>query len=123
MTFTITLSVLALLASHQASETAFRGEIREHLDSPIDATVAGGGNLSEVQICIADSLFALGVPSVLQASRETVLIGAFNSAPVVMASVMLTQVAPGALRAEVRVRGRGWNDRIVARVRGCLRAA
>lgn len=108
--------ILAMVA--QAG--GYAGELKEHLALPPAATLASGKRAYDLEICIADALTVLGTPTSLRDGADGVVIVASNPmAGNYIASAAIHE-AGGQSTVTVRVRGKGWNDRIRGRVEACL---
>lgn len=99
----------------------FRGELRETLETPVDHVFVSNKRPQDVEVCIADAFTSVGVPSVLRQGDAQVLIVSFmpdGGGGVFAALTLKFDKAP--MTAELRVRGKGWDERMKARVGQCL---
>jgi hypothetical protein len=123
--FMAALMTLSMMAGQPAegAPQRFRGELDENLSSAVDHSIIVHGRLEDAELCLADSVYAVGVPVVLRDGPDKFVIAAFGAAsPVVFVTISLSPAGEGSWRADIRVRGRGWDDRMAERVRGCFRA-
>lgn len=123
MFITVALGALVSMQAALSEPPAqYFGTLNNHLSTRDDATIRGTGTIEDVQLCIADAIIELGVPSVLQAGLHEVLMVTYRPGSAISASVRLTQIDTNVLRAMVRVRGRDSDARIIRRIRYCLNA-
>lgn len=108
--------ILAMVA--QAG--GYAGELKEHLALPPAATLTSGKRAYDLEICIADALTVLGTPTSLRDGPDGVVIVASNPMAGNYIASAAIQEAGGQSRVSVRVRGKGWNDRIRGRIEACL---
>lgn len=98
----------------------YAGELKEHLALPPAATLTSDKPAYDMEICIADALTVLGTPTSLRDGPDGVVIVASNPmAGTYIASAAIQKTDRGS-RVIVRVRGKGWNDRVRDRVQACL---
>lgn len=114
--------IMAALTLFATAQVDFRGELRETLETPVDQTFESNKRPQDVEVCIADAFTSVGVPSVLRQGDSQVLIVSFmpdGGGGVFAALTLKFDKMP--MTAELRVRGKGWDDRMKARVAQCLR--
>lgn len=103
-----------------AQGSAYAGELKEHLALPPVAELASNKQSYDLEICIADALTVLGTPTALRDGKDDVVIAASTPmAGTYIASATIVHTEQGS-RVDVRVRGKGWNDRVRDRVQACL---
>lgn len=112
----LTIAALALLLQAQPYE----GELKERLRAEPKAVFDSAKKSYDLEICIADALTVIGSPTVLRDGPENIVIAAaFPGRNAFLASVSINPTSTGSHLA-LRIRGKGWDDRISARVTGCL---
>lgn len=112
------LAIAALALLLQAKP--YEGELRERLQAPAKAAFESGKRSYDLEICVADALTVIGSPTVLRDGPENIVIAAsFPGGNAFLASVSIARTATGS-HLELRIRGKGWDDRIRTRVAGCL---
>jgi len=117
-------AIAAFIGALQSGPPPGDGEIYEHLSRPVIRSVEGNGQLEDVQLCLADALYSTGLPINYQQGRDRiVMISLMPNSYRIMASVTLTNLTSSTFRAELRVRGRGWDDRMTERVDYCVAQA
>lgn len=98
----------------------YEGELVERLKTPAKATFESQKRSYDLEICVADALTVVGSPTVLRDGPDNIVIAAsFPGGNAFLASVSIAKNGTGS-RLELRIRGKGWDDRIKARVAGCL---
>lgn len=103
-----------------AQTGAYAGELKEHLALQPAAVLTSTKKAYDLEICIADALTVLGTPTALRDGPDDVVIAAsIPSAGTYIASATIVRTDNGS-RVDVRVRGKGWNDRVRERVQACL---
>jgi hypothetical protein len=111
------IMTLALLA---AQTEPYEGELKEHLRTPVKATMESAKRAYDLEICVADVLTVLGMPIALRSGPDDVVIAAsFLVSNAYMASATIIRVGEGS-RVELRIRGKGWNDRFRERLQACM---
>lgn len=110
--------ILALVLAAQAG--AYAGELKEHLALPPSATFSSAKPAYDMEICIADALTVLGTPTVLRDGPSNIVIAAsIPMSGTYIASATVLHTDEGS-RVDLRVRGKGWNDRMRERIQACL---
>ena len=103
-----------------AQDKPYQGELRERLNAPPKAAFDTGKQSYDLEICVADALTVVGIPTVLRDGPDNIVIAAaFPSGNVFLASVSISKVGLGS-HLELRIRGKGYDDRIASRIKGCL---
>ncbi len=103
-----------------AEDGQYYGELRERLESPVVATFESSKQPHDLEVCITNAVLSLGVPVILRDGPENVIVGA-TLAPFSQAfpvSVSLLRSASGT-RLELRLRGKGWDERMKERLAIC----
>ncbi|VVT20132.1 conserved hypothetical protein [Sphingomonas aurantiaca] len=108
----------ALILGLAGQTEPFAGELKERLASPIDATLTTTKRPYDLEVCLADAITMLGIPTVLRDGPDNLVIGA-ASANVFNATVSVIRTGEGS-QILIRVKGKGFNDRVTSRVRQCL---
>ena len=113
--FVITVAAALLLQAKP-----YEGELMERLKAPAKATFESQKRSYDLEICVADALTVVGSPTVLRDGPENIVIAAsLPAGNAFLASVSIAREGSGS-RLELRIRGKGWDDRIKSRVAGCL---
>ena len=111
---------IAALALLSAQAEPYEGELKEHLRTPVKATMESAKRSYDLEICVADVLTALGTPTALRSGPDDVVIAAsFPTSNAYIASATIIRVGQGS-RVELRVRGKGWDDRLRTRLQACM---
>lgn len=114
----IIASMLALLLNIQ--DKPYEGELKERLRTPAKASFESNKASYDLEICVADAVTVLGVPTVLRDGPANIVIAAAtpggNAFPV---SVTISPAKSGS-HLDLRIKGKGWDDRIASRIRACL---
>jgi len=111
---------LLALALIGAQAEPYEGELKEHLRLPVKASMPSGKRSYDLEICVADVLTVLGTPTALRSGPDDVVIAAsFPTSNAYIASATIVRVGTGS-RIDLRVRGKGWDDRLRARMEACL---
>ena len=111
-------TMLALMLA--GSDQSFVGELRKRLESPITETIDSAKRPYDLEICITNAVVSIGTPIVLRDGPENTVVAASLSptAQVFPIAVSLIQTPTGT-RIEVRLNGKGWNDRMRDRMTAC----
>lgn len=112
--------MLLVFAAFMAVQQApYAGELRERLNSPIKATVESKKMPYDLELCVADVLTITGTPSVFRDGPENVVIvSSLPASNTYMAAVSIERIASGS-RLNLRLRGKGWDDRVTDRIKAC----
>lgn len=103
-----------------AQDKPFEGELQEILRSPIKAQFDTTKPGHQLELCVADSLSIAGAPSVLRDGLDDVVMVAPNGASgSYLAAVSIRKTESGS-HIDLRVRGKGWDDRLKMRINTCL---
>lgn len=98
----------------------FEGELSEHLRTPVKATMTSTKRAYDLELCVADVLTVLGTPTALRSGPDDVVIAAsFPGGNAYIGSATIVRVGDGS-RVDLRIRGKGWDDRLRARLQGCM---
>ena len=112
------IGVLAFAAMIQSEP--YRGELRERLEEPVISTLNSAKLSYDLEVCVADALTVLGTPTVFRSGPNDIVVAAsLPSGNAYLAAVTISRVNDGS-RLDLRLRGKGWDDRITARLRQCL---
>lgn len=115
------IAILMLVQPPQGRQ--FEGEFAETLARPINVEFTAPGRTEDVEVCIADSIYVAGVPSVFRRGANRVLIAALIAdSPGVMVAVDLRQAEPNLVAVQFRARGR-WVGILEPRLRSCFRVS
>lgn len=103
-----------------AQDRTYEGELRERLKAPAKAIFDTSKQAYDLEVCVADALTVVGIPTVLRDGPNNIVIAAaFPSGNAFLAAVSISKVAEGS-HLELRIRGKGYDDRIATRIKGCL---
>lgn len=103
-----------------ADDKPYYGELRERLESPVVATVESTKQPYDLEACATNAVLSLGGPVVFRDGPDNVIVGA-SLAPTAQAflvSISLVKIATGT-RMELRLRGKGWDERMKERMTVC----
>lgn len=116
----ITMFALALLLAGM-DDKPYRGEIAERLASPVVATFETSKPSYDLEICIANAVVSLGAPVVLRDGPDNVVVMASMS-PISQAFIISASLIkiPTGTRIDMRLRGKGWDERMKERIKACL---
>lgn len=116
MQTTILAGVLAMLALGQSGP----GELSERLSSEPKAAFDTAKKPYDLEICLADALTLVGVPSVYRDGPENSVIAvSFAGGNAVLSTISVTRTATGS-HLTLRARGKGYDDRLISRISACL---
>ena len=107
---------LAALAQGQSE----RGELSERLSSPPKATFDTAKKPYDLEICLADALTIVGVPSVFRNGPENVVFAVSYAGGNAVLSTLSVDRTDAGSHLTLRTRGKGYDDRLIGRIRGCL---
>ena len=115
-------SSLFILATAAHGQT-YRGEISERLATPVIASFQSVKPIHDLEICVADAISVLGFPILLRDGPDTVtMLMSVARGPGYIGSVSFIKTMAGT-RLDLRLRGKGWNDRLSERIAGCTTPA
>lgn len=110
--------IAALILGLSGQTEPFAGELKERLASPINATLTTTKRPYDLEVCIADAVTMIGIPTVLRDGPENLVIGAAGP-NIFTATVSIVRNGEGS-QVLIRVKGKALNDRVTSRVRQCL---
>jgi hypothetical protein len=111
--------LLALMLFAQDT-SGFVGEIQERLGKPVSVSFETLKPVIDLELCIANALSSLGTPTMLREGPDKVhMMISFPAANAYLASASFITTQTGT-RIDLRVRGKGWDDRLTSRVKDCL---
>jgi len=113
------LAALTGLAAAGSASAQYAGELKERLRAPVVENFTTPKKPYDLEICLADVITSVGYPIVLRDGPRDVVIAAALSPSKYMASFSLRDV-PAGTQIEMRLMGRGWDERFRSRVRDCL---
>ena len=115
MWFVATAGALAALLQGQAYE----GELKERLRAEPKAILQSAKPSYDLELCVADALTVVGNPSVFRDGPDNIVIAVTpGGGNAFIATVSIIKVPTGS-KLELRVRGKGLDDRLASRVGGC----
>jgi len=112
-------SVALAMASATPAAAQYAGELKERLRAPVIETFQTARKPYDLEICLADVITSVGYPIILRDGPKDVVIAAALSPSKYMASFTLRDV-PAGTHIEMRLMGKGWDERFRTRVRDCL---
>lgn len=116
MQLTILAGAMAMLALGQTGP----GELSERLNSEPKAVFDTGKKPYDLEICLADALTIVGVPSVYRDGPENIVLAvSFAGGNAVLSTISVTRTEAGS-HLTLRARGKGYDDRLMSRIRACL---
>jgi hypothetical protein len=96
------------------------GELMERLTSEPKAVFDTGKKPYDLELCLADALTLIGAPTVFRDGPDNIVMAvALAGGNAIFATVSVAQKADGS-HLELRARGKGWDDRLSARIKTCL---
>jgi len=113
------LAALTVLAAAAPASAQYSGELKERLRAPVIDTFTTRKKPYDLEICLADVITSVGYPIVLRDGPRDVVIAAALSPSKYMASFSLRDV-PAGTQIEMRLMGKGWDERFRSRIRDCL---
>lgn len=112
--------VMILLPAALIAAQAYQGELRERLAAPIVEEFDSAKKAYDLEVCVADALTVLGTPTAFRDGPDNIVIAAsMPSGNAYLAAVTISKSGDGSHLA-LRLRGKGWNDRLRSRISGCL---
>jgi len=111
------IALALLLIASQAEP--FVGEIKERLAAEVRATFASTKKPYDLEICTADVVSVLGTPTVLRDGPTDVVMIVALGQGAYLGSLSMHDV-PGGSTLELRLRGKGWDDRLKERIQACM---
>lgn len=112
--------MMAVIALAMIADAPWVGEIREKLGQPVVAQFTSPKPIDRLELCVANVVTTLGTPVVLRDGPDKVVILASAAdGRIYLTAVSMTQTN-GTTHIDLRVQGKGWNDRIATRLQSCL---
>lgn len=113
----LTKSLLVLAA---AASTPYAGELKEQLNRPVAAAFQTPKKAYDLEVCIADVLTIMGTPTSFRDGPDDVILAAsVPGSGTYSASATIKSTSNGSM-VELRIRGKGWDDRLRSRIEHCL---
>jgi hypothetical protein len=116
----VALGTATLAGAALAQQMPYEGELRERLSKPVIASLESRKPAYDLELCVADVMTVMGVPTVLRDGPDNLqMMINFPNGNSYTASVSFIKLANGT-RLDIRLRGKGWDDRLRDRLTTCL---
>lgn len=111
---------MMLMALMMMADKPWQGEIMERLESPITASFDTTKRADQLEICLANVVTVLGTPVILRDGPDNiVMLSATVNGGGFASSISVNKTATGS-HLDLRLRGKGWDDRFRERINACI---